>query len=211
MKPNPEQIAGLSESDIDVSRPWYFGNNRSRNLRLVNPTWSSPFFLTRDFSYAKNYADFGVYKIDLKDETELNILDFSNQDETSKLGWPAALIDKVNEGRTDLNDLAYQLNVLAPHKRRPASGELHTLADTPEWRAIATAFREKAKILQKAARTHWGRTPDEKILLQMWKDIFDAGFQGFTHMEFNRRIMAIFSFRCIDKITVRPVGGPEQS
>lgn len=55
----------------------------------------------------KNYADFGVYKIDLKDETELNVLDFSNQDETSKLGWPAALIDKVNEGRTDLNDIAY--------------------------------------------------------------------------------------------------------
>ena len=38
----------------------------------------------------------------------------------------------------------------------------------------------------------------------MWKDIHDAGFDGFTHFEFGKQILALFDFKCMDKISIRP-------
>jgi len=42
----------------------------------------------------------------------------------------------------------------------------------------------------------------------MWKDIYDAGFDGFTHIEFGNKVLAIFNFHCIDKISIRPINAP---
>lgn len=53
----------MTESKIDTSRVWYFGNNRTKNLRLSPPKWYAPFFLTTDYNYAREYADYGVYTI----------------------------------------------------------------------------------------------------------------------------------------------------
>lgn len=39
----------------------------------------------------------------------------------------------------------------------------------------------------------------------MWKDIHDAGFDGFTHFEFGKKILALFEFKCMDKISIKPV------
>ena len=39
----------------------------------------------------------------------------------------------------------------------------------------------------------------------MWKDIYDAGFDGFTHFEFGKKILALFDFKCMDKISIKPV------
>ena len=39
----------------------------------------------------------------------------------------------------------------------------------------------------------------------MWKDIHDAGFDGFTHFEFGKQILALFDFKCMDKISIKPV------
>lgn len=43
----------ISESRIDTTKAWYFGNNRAKNLKLSPPKWHSPFFLTTDYSYAE--------------------------------------------------------------------------------------------------------------------------------------------------------------
>jgi hypothetical protein len=51
----------------------------------------------------------------------------------------------------------------------------------------------------------WGTEKDHQFLLQMWKDIFDAKFNGFMHHEFGKKIIAIFTFKCIDKISVKPI------
>jgi hypothetical protein len=56
----------MNESTLNTKTKWYFGNNRSRNLRLSPPAWYAPFFLTTNYSYAENYSDYGVYAIDLK-------------------------------------------------------------------------------------------------------------------------------------------------
>ena len=39
----------------------------------------------------------------------------------------------------------------------------------------------------------------------MWKDIYDAGFDGFTHIEFGNKVLALFDLKCIDKISIKPV------
>ena len=39
----------------------------------------------------------------------------------------------------------------------------------------------------------------------MWKDIYDAGFAGFTHQEFGHKILALFDLKCIEKISTSPV------
>ena len=39
----------------------------------------------------------------------------------------------------------------------------------------------------------------------MWKDIYDAGFDGFTHFEFGKKILALFDFKCMNKISINPV------
>jgi hypothetical protein len=57
----------IDEYKIDMSKTWYFGNNRSKNLRIAKPEWYKPFFLTTSYKYAQDYADYGVYKIYLAD------------------------------------------------------------------------------------------------------------------------------------------------
>ena len=66
----------IFESRIDISKIWYFGNNRAKDLKLSPPKWHSPFFLTTDYSYAVEYSDYGVYTITLKSEAKSKILDF---------------------------------------------------------------------------------------------------------------------------------------
>ena len=39
----------------------------------------------------------------------------------------------------------------------------------------------------------------------MWKDIYDAGFAGFTQQEFGHKILALFDLKCIEKISTSPV------
>jgi hypothetical protein len=56
----------MNESSLNIKAKWYFGNNRTRNLRLSPPAWYAPFFLTTNYNYAENYSDYGVYAIDLK-------------------------------------------------------------------------------------------------------------------------------------------------
>lgn len=201
----------VDESKIDLSVPWYFGNNRSRNLRIVRPAWNKPFFLTTSYEYAENYSDYGVYKINLKNESELNILDFANQSEVARLNWPRILVQKIQNGQNDLNSLAYDLFILANSRQKPAHG-LTYLEDTQEWRAAAELFKKKSVgILQQAARDSlWGQVEDHSFVLQMWKDINDAGFDGFMHSEFNQKILGIFNFNSIDKISISPVKRPSQ-
>ena len=42
----------------------------------------------------------------------------------------------------------------------------------------------------------------------MWKDIHDAGFDGFMHHEFGQKVLALFDLRCIGKISAEPIGKP---
>ena len=42
----------------------------------------------------------------------------------------------------------------------------------------------------------------------MWKDIYDAGFDGFTHTEFGSKVLSIFNFHCIEKISINPINAP---
>ena len=42
----------------------------------------------------------------------------------------------------------------------------------------------------------------------MWKDIHDAGFDGFMHIEFGQKVLALFDLRCIGKISPKPVDSP---
>lgn len=42
----------------------------------------------------------------------------------------------------------------------------------------------------------------------MWKDIHNVGFDGFTHIEYGNKILAVFNFHCINKISIRPIDKP---
>ena len=57
----------LEESMVEAEETWYFGNNRSKNLKIAKPSWDAPFFLTTSYEYAEDYSDYGVYKIELID------------------------------------------------------------------------------------------------------------------------------------------------
>lgn len=106
----------MNESILDKKTIWYFGNNRSKNLKLKPPKWYSPFFLTSSYKYAQDYADYGVYTIKLKDEVGSKIFDFNNATEVKKLKWPKVVVDKIREGKNDLNSIAYDLYILAYDK-----------------------------------------------------------------------------------------------
>jgi len=82
-----------NEAKIDGKQVWYLGNNRKKDLRIVQPSWNHPFFLTTDFTYAEGYSDYGVWKVLLNDSMKSSILDFSKPSETKKLNWPKVLID----------------------------------------------------------------------------------------------------------------------
>lgn len=105
----------IAESRIDTTKAWYFGNNRAKNLKLAPPKWYAPLFMTTDYKYAEDYADYGVYTITLKSEAKSKILDFSKDSEVKKLKWPKALIDDIRTGKSDLNGIAYDMYILAGH------------------------------------------------------------------------------------------------
>lgn len=193
----------LEESAVKAEETWYFGNNRSKNLKIAKPSWDAPFFLTTSYEYAEDYSDYGVYKIELVDQRDLNILDFNNEEEVQKLGWPEVLVDKILEGRSDLNSLAYDLYLLASG----STDGLMYIEDTDEWLDAAIWFQDRSEDIFKLVRSKsiWGSEKDHQFLLQMWKDIYDAGFAGFTHQEFGHKILALFDLKCIEKISTSPV------
>ena len=197
----------LQESSIDLRHIWYFGNNRSKNLRIAKPAWYKPFFLTTSYEYAQDYADYGVYKIQLADQQKLNILDFNNTNEARKLNWPEIVVKTIQAGKSDLNSIAYDLYVLAygERKKKPT-----WIEDTEEWILAAYYFRDKSLgVLDYAASgSVWGSEEDHVFLMQMWKDIHDAGFDGFMHIEFGQKVLALFDLRCIGKISPKPIGSP---
>ena len=204
-----EKASNVNESSLDSSLIWYFGNNRCKNLRVTKPNWNKPFFLTTDYSYAEDYADYGVYKIELANEKDLNILDFYNKEEVQKLNWPKILVDKILEGKNDLNSIAYDLYLLANGN----ANELMYIQNNAEWLDVALNFQDRSEGIFKLAdkKTVWGNEkefPDHRFILQMWKDIYDAGFDGFTHIEFGRKVLALFSLKCIEKISINPINAP---
>lgn len=197
----------VNESRIDLKNIWYFGNNRKKDLKLQHPKWYSPLFLTSSFEYAEQYSDYGVYAIQLKAETSLKILDFSKSNETRRLKWPKILIDKIKEGNNDLNSIAYDMYILAYNQH----GQLMYIEDNDQWRQAAEYFKKKSShifINVEITSSFWGTEKDHEFLLQMWKDIYDAGFDGFTHVEFQSKIMALFNFNCIDRVSIKPVSKP---
>ena len=103
----------MNESTLDIKSIWYFGNNRSPNLRVSKPKWYAPCFLTTSFEYAQDYSDYGVYKITLKSEAKSKILDFAKDSDVKKLKWPKELIDDIRTGKSDLNGIAYDMYILA--------------------------------------------------------------------------------------------------
>lgn len=105
----------MNESTLDKKSTWYFGNNRSPNLKLLPPKWYSPFFLTTDYNYAEEYSDYGVYIITLKGEAKSKILDFGKDSDVKKLKWPKELINDIRTGKSDLNGIAYDMYILAGH------------------------------------------------------------------------------------------------
>ena len=193
----------INESKIDLSYHWYFGNNRSKNLRLSKPAWYAPFFLTTSYSYAEEYSDYGVYIITLKNEAKSNILDFSKDSDVKKLKWPKELIYEIRTGKSDLNAIAYDMYVLCG-----LGGEqLWRLSNNPIWKAIAREFDQKSRNIlnQLSPNVSWGKDKDHRFVLQMWKDIHDAGFDGFTHIEFGNKVLALFNIYYIDKISIKPI------
>lgn len=193
----------ISETILDKKSIWYFGNNRSPNLRLSQPKWDAPFFLTTNYKYAQEYSDYGVYTITLKDEIGSKILNFNSASDIKKLHWPKILIDKIRDGKNDLNSISYDMYILA----NQTGDELMYIQDSIEWRKASEFFKHRSSNIFKLAKSNsiWKSERDHQFLLQMWKDIYDAGFDGFTHNEFGHMILAIFNFHCIDKISINPI------
>lgn len=171
-------------------------------MKLSPPKWYSPFFLTTDYSYAEKYSDYGVYTITLKGEAKSKILDFSKDSDVKKLKWPRELIDDIKTGKSDLNGIAYDMYILAGygHSQEVFDKSWH-LSDA------AYDFDVRSKNIFSIVPKHasWASEKDHRFLLQMWKDIHDAGFDGFTHIEFGKKILALFDFKCMDKISIKPV------
>ena len=195
----------IFESRVDISKIWYFGNNRANNLKLVPPKWYSPFFLTTDYNYAEEYSDYGVYTITLKSEAKSKILDFNKDSDVKKLKWPKKLIDEIRTGKSDLNAIAYDMYVLAGYSN---SQEVFNRS----WYLSDAAYDFDVRsenifdIVQK--KTVWASEKYHRFLLQMWKDIHDVGFDGFTNVEFGKQILALFDFKCMDKISVQQASKP---
>ena len=192
----------IDESQINLQNRWYFGNNRSKNLKVSPPKWYAPFFLTTDYKYAEEYSDYGVYTITLKSEAKSKILDFSKDSEVKKLKWPKELIDDIRTGKSDLNGIAYDMYILAGHRH---SQEVFDRSWYLSDAAYDFDMRSENIFDIVPKRANWASEKDHRFVLQMWKDIYDAGFDGFTHTEFGHIILAIFNFHCIDKISIQPI------
>lgn len=187
----------LNESLIKNAITWYHGANEREQFKLRKPNWNRPFFLTNDISYANEYSDYGVYEIMIADAPRQDILDFDTDKDANKLGWPKVLIDKIRQGKSDLNAIAYDMWILV---NDPAQ-ELLQIDDTIEWQAAAEWFEDnKDDILEVTSRSHWQDDKDNQYVLKMWSDIARAGFSGFTHNEFGHRVLALFDIVDIAKV-----------
>ena len=189
-------IKHVIESKIDTDKTWYLGNNYKKNFKVVQPAWNKPFFLTTDIKYAKEYSDYGVYKVTLKDAITSEICDFSNSAEVKKLNWPIQLIKQINTGKTDLNSIAYDL-YLVEHNE---TNKLYTIKNDVAWKKVITYFA-KVKMPPIKIHSQWLDEKDYKYLLKMWADIYNKGFNGFTHDEFGNKIIALFEIDLLDKIS----------
>ena len=118
--------------------------------------------MTTNYSYAEEYSDYGVYLINLKPEATSKILDF-NSNEATKLKWPKILIDKIREGKNDLNSLAYDMYILAFN----TGDELMYIDDSKEWKNAANYFKAKSNGIFKTfvARSTWGESSDHAFIL----------------------------------------------
>ena len=138
----------INESQINLKNKWYFGNNRSPNLRLFQPRWDVPFFLTTNYKYAQEYSDYGVYTIILKNEIDSKILDFNSPSDVKKLHWPKILIDKIRDGKNDLNSISYDMYILA----NQTGDELMYIQDNIEWRKASEFFKNRSSNIFKLAK-----------------------------------------------------------
>lgn len=136
-----------NESKIDLSRVWYLGNNRHPNLHIVRPAFDAPLFLTDDKGYAFDYADYGVWKVNLDNEKTSKILDFSNDTDVKKLKWNPTLVSQIQSGKTDLNSIAAGLYNLFLASRSTTSQDkvkylryISPVENTPEWIDVANEF-----------------------------------------------------------------------
>ena len=120
-----------------------------------------------------------------------------------KLHWPKKLVDEIQTGKSDLNSIAYDMCILAGY----AGGQLWRLSRGPQWEQIARDFNRRSHHIEETipANSKWATEKDHRFILQMWKDIYDAGFDGFTHIEFGKQILALFDFKCMDKISINRV------
>ena len=71
----------------------------------------------------------------------MKILDFSKNNETRQLKWPKILIDKIREGRNDLNSIAYDMYILA----YSTGDALMYIEDNAQWTQAAEYFKKKSK------------------------------------------------------------------
>ena len=93
----------------------------------------------------------------------------------------------------DLNSIAYDMYILAYN----TGDALMYIEDNAQWMQAAEHFKKKSKnifVNVDITSSVWGSEKDHQFLLQMWKDIYDAGFDGFMHVEFNNEVLAIFTF-----------------
>ena len=189
--------SSLNESLTPNAVKWYHGANENEKFKLRRPAWNRPFFLTDDTEYAAEYSDYGIYEITIADDPEQNILDFDNAADVQKLGWPKVLVDKIQQGKSDLNAIAYDMWILI---NDPAQ-KLLQIDDTVEWQAAAEYFDENQDdILPVDSRSHWQDDKDNSYVLKMWSDIAKAGFSGFTHTEFGHRMLALFDITDIASV-----------
>lgn len=186
---------------------WYFGNNAGKNLKITRPAPNKPFFLTKNLEYAKNYSDYGVYKVTLYKSIENNICNFNNNADLKVLNWPKILIDQINSGNSDLNSIAVEMyNIVFDIKRKRqhkfASFIVHK--NIHDWIDVINYFIKK-KLTHQFPKSHWEEEKDYYFLLKMWLDIYNNNFDGFIHNEFHSEILALFDIKYLDKISAKKI------
>lgn len=208
-------VALMPESKLNTSDIWYFGNNRAEDFVLVPPTWIFPFYLTKSQEYAEKYADYGVYKVTIKDD--LNILDFSSTEDLKKLKVPDILKEVFKKSSSDLNNYCHELYNLVFGAKN--SNYKFLYLDKPrmdDWKKCAETLAAKLfkksdfnkefndsmpKIKERLSETF----SDELFLIYIYYLMHKAGFDGFKRKEFNNEVIGIFNFNSLDKISVNPV------
>ena len=196
----------FNETELNKDDIWYVGNNRSKNFHISPPEWWWPFYLTKDQSYAKAYADYGVYKITIQDN--LNILDFTNDVELNQLNLPEILVEQIRKPNLDLNYTLYELCRLVSNPKI----KLQTLDETRkrEWYDCGkTLFDEMKSSIEFRNQIPKFRSKieqkDEWFLFFLYFKMMKVGFDGFQRFEFNHKILAIFHLNSLDLISAEKI------